>query len=139
MRSTYGKIYICVCVHIYIYMCVFFFYILFHYRLFQDVEYNPLCYTVGRCWLSVLYIAVYICQCYFLSLSRPLLPLLCPQAHPLCLHLYSCPVIFIYTIFPDSTYMHLICIICFSYAHASYMKGKTKQCWHIFNIFGNCI
>jgi len=52
---------ICVCVHIYIYMCVFFFYILFHYRLFQDVEYNPLCYTVGRCWLSVLYIAVYIC------------------------------------------------------------------------------
>ena len=35
--------------------------------------------------------------------------------------------------------MHSLCIICFSYAHVSYMKDKTRQCWHIFNIFGNCI
>ena len=50
-----------ICVHVHIYIYVFFFYILFHYRLFQDIEYNPLCYTVGPCWLSVLYIVEYIC------------------------------------------------------------------------------
>ena len=34
---------------------------------------------------------VYICQCYSLSSSHPLLPLLCPHTHSPCLHLYSCP------------------------------------------------
>ena len=29
--------------------------ILFHYRLLQDIEYSSLCYTVGPCWLSILY------------------------------------------------------------------------------------
>ena len=32
------------------------FQILFHYRLLQDIEYSSLCYTVGPCWLSILYI-----------------------------------------------------------------------------------
>ena len=35
-------------------------YILFQilscYSLLQDIEYNSLCYTVGPCWLSILYI-----------------------------------------------------------------------------------
>ena len=35
-------------------------YILFHYRLLQDTEYSSLCYTVGPCWLSTLYIVVSI-------------------------------------------------------------------------------
>ena len=35
--------------------------ILFSYMLLQDIKYCPLCYTVGPCWLSVVYIVVYIC------------------------------------------------------------------------------
>ena len=35
--------------------------ILFHFRLLQDIEYSSLCYTVGPCCLSVLYIVVGIC------------------------------------------------------------------------------
>ena len=37
-----------------------FFYILFHYRLLQDIEYSSLCYIIGPCWLSALYVVVYI-------------------------------------------------------------------------------
>ena len=33
----------------------------FHYHLSQDVEYSFLCYTVGPCCLSILYIIVSIC------------------------------------------------------------------------------
>ena len=39
----------------------FFFYILFHYGLSQDIKYCSLCYIVGPCCLSILYIMVYIC------------------------------------------------------------------------------
>ena len=39
-----------------IYLYIFFFYIFFHYRLLKDKEYSFLCYTVGPCWLSILYI-----------------------------------------------------------------------------------
>ena len=35
--------------------------ILFHYGLSQDIEYSSLCYTVGPCCLSILYIIVCIC------------------------------------------------------------------------------
>ena len=38
-----------------------FFQTLFHYRLLQDIEYNSLCYTVGPCWLYILYTVVCIC------------------------------------------------------------------------------
>ena len=34
------------------------FYILFHYGLLQDIEYSSLCYTVGPCCLSILYVIV---------------------------------------------------------------------------------
>ena len=37
------------------------FHILFHYGLSQDMEYSSLCYTVGPCCLSILYIPVFIC------------------------------------------------------------------------------
>ena len=40
---------------------MFLFHIRFHYRLLQDVEYSFLCYTVGPCCLSILYIVMYIC------------------------------------------------------------------------------
>ena len=41
-------------IHIYI----FFLKIRFSYRLLQDIAYSCLCYTVGPCWLSILYIWV---------------------------------------------------------------------------------
>ena len=34
------------------------FQIIFHYKLLQDIEYRSQCYTVGPCWLSILYIVV---------------------------------------------------------------------------------
>ena len=37
------------------------FQIIFHYRLLQDTEYSSLYYTVGPCYLSILYIIVCIC------------------------------------------------------------------------------
>ena len=43
-------------IHIYIV-----FYIIFHYGLSQDIEFSFLCYTVGPCCLSILYIIVCIC------------------------------------------------------------------------------
>ena len=62
--------------HIYI-----LFHILFHYGLLQDIEYSSLCYTVGPCCLSILYI---------LSLTTTLPP---PPLLPLGNHksvLYVC-------------------------------------------------
>ena len=50
------SIYMYVCVYIYIYTI---FHILFLYRLSQDIKYSCLCYTVGLCCLSILYIVVY--------------------------------------------------------------------------------
>ena len=37
------------------------FHILFHYGISQEIEYSSLCYTVGPCCLSILYILVCIC------------------------------------------------------------------------------
>ena len=37
------------------------FQILFPYRSLQNIEYSPLCSTVGPCWLSILYTVVCIC------------------------------------------------------------------------------
>ena len=41
-------------------ICILF-QILFPYRLLQNIEYSSLLYTVGPCWLSILYIVVCIC------------------------------------------------------------------------------
>ena len=40
--------------------------------------------------LFVSYMVVYICQYYSLNLPNPLLPILCPKVHSLCLHFSSC-------------------------------------------------
>ena len=48
-------------IHIRIYVL---FCIIFHYRLLQDTEYSSLCYTVGPCWLSIVYIVLYTCKCF---------------------------------------------------------------------------
>ena len=34
---------------------LYFFQILFPYRLLQNIEYSSLCYTLGPCWLSILH------------------------------------------------------------------------------------
>ena len=57
---------------LYIYMHSF--YILFHYGLSQDIEYNFLCYTEGPCCFIILYISV----CHRSS------PLLCYKCRTLC-------------------------------------------------------
>ena len=49
---------VCVCVSVYIYIRL---HVLFYYGLPQDIEYSSLCYIVGPCYLSVLYIVVCIC------------------------------------------------------------------------------
>ena len=33
---------------------------LFPCRLLQNIDLSPLCYTVGPCWLSILYILMYL-------------------------------------------------------------------------------
>ena len=48
------------------------FQILFPYRSLQDIEYSSLCYTVGPCCLSILYIVVCICQSKTPNLYFPL-------------------------------------------------------------------
>ena len=45
--------------------------ILFHYGLWQDSGYSSLCYTVGHCCLTILYIVVGICQSQTPNLSFP--------------------------------------------------------------------
>ena len=46
----------------FIYICIYFFQILFPYRLLQNTKISFLCYTIGPCWLSILYIVVCICS-----------------------------------------------------------------------------
>ena len=40
-------VYIYTHIYIYTYIYMYSFWILFHYRLLQDIEYSSLCYTVG--------------------------------------------------------------------------------------------
>ena len=50
--------------------------------------------------------AVCTCKCCSLNAPHPLQPPLCPQVHPLCLYLYSCPANrFISTVFLDTMAM----------------------------------
>ena len=68
---------------------------------------SSLGYIAPSHWLSILHMAMYISQCYFLILSHPLLSLVCLQVHFLHLLLYSsCGNRFISTVFLDFTYMH---------------------------------
>ena len=52
-------IYISLSLSLYIYIYILF-QIFFHYKLLQVIKYSSLCYIVGPCWLSSLYIAVFI-------------------------------------------------------------------------------
>ena len=45
-------------VQLYIYLYPYLY--LYLYRLLQNIEYSSLCYTVGPCWLSILYIVMYV-------------------------------------------------------------------------------
>ena len=74
--------------------------ILFHYGLSQDIEYSSLCYTVGPCCLSILYIPVFICQS---QTPNPTLSYPLPTWQPLVcfLHLWVC---FFFVIFPSLLY-----------------------------------
>ena len=47
------------------------FQILFHYGLLQDIDYTSLCYIVGACCLSILYIVVCVYESKTPSLSLP--------------------------------------------------------------------
>ena len=47
------------------------FQILSPFKLLQNIEYSFLCYTVGPCWLSVLYIVVCTCKSQTPNLSLP--------------------------------------------------------------------
>ena len=76
-------------------------------RSSQSARLGSLCYIATSHQLSILkHMIVYICQCYFLYLSHPLLSSLCPEVHSLhlCLHSFSANRL-INTIFLDSIYM----------------------------------
>ena len=73
------------------------------------VKWSSLCYIACSCYLTILYILVYICQSQSPNSSHPLTPTFspwCPYVCSLHLCLYFCLANwFIYTIFLDSTYM----------------------------------
>ena len=54
--QVYNKV-----IQFYIYIKLYIFQILFHFNLLQVIEYSSLCYWLGLCCLSILYIVVYIC------------------------------------------------------------------------------
>ena len=56
--------------------------------------------------LTILHIIVYLCQCYFLSLSHHLLSTQCPKVHSLGLHLHS----FSTNMFISYTFLDFICM-----------------------------
>ena len=60
------------------------FHILFHYSLSQDTEYSSLCYTVGTCCLSTLYITKPFICIHLFNLHNNLLCRHCYYAHFLC-------------------------------------------------------
>ena len=57
--QVYSKVtQLCVCVCVYTYIQFFLLYILFHFRLLQDIQQSSLGYTVGPCWLTILYMVL---------------------------------------------------------------------------------
>ena len=75
-------------------------------RLSQGIRLTSPGHTANSHMLSILHTVVCMFPHYSLSSSHPLLPLLWPQVHSLCLHLHCCPADrFLNTIFPDSIHM----------------------------------
>ena len=69
LYSTVIELYVCVCVcvyvciytptYVYTYTHIYIFFLdSFPYRLLQNIDYSSPCYTVGACWLSILYIGI---------------------------------------------------------------------------------
>ena len=50
---------------------------------YYKTEYSPLCYTVGSCWLSILYILVFVCVCACAKLLQLCLTLCDPMDYSL--------------------------------------------------------
>ena len=83
-------------------------------RFSESSRLSSLCSTTMSHLLSILYMVMYLFECYSLNSSLPLLPPLCSHVCSLSPHLYSCPANrLISTIFLDSIYV-LIPSICFS-------------------------
>ena len=59
-------------------------------RLSQSTGLSSLCHTINSHLLSILHMEMYMFSCYSLSLSHPLLLLLCPQVCSLHLCLNGC-------------------------------------------------
>ena len=71
----------------------------------RALDLSSLLHTANSHWLSVLYMVMYMFQCYSLNSSHPLLAPLCPQVYCLCLCLHCCLADrFISTIFLGSIY-----------------------------------
>ena len=90
-------------IQLYMYMCLFFFRF-FPYRSAQNIEQNSLCYTVGPCWLSILYRAVFVNPTLPIYPSSPSFPY---DNHVYFLSLWVCFCFinkFICILFLHSTY-----------------------------------
>ena len=87
----YVCIYVYMSIHIYIYV-VFNSFKIFHYGLLHNFEYSSLCYKIGLCCLSILYVIVCICLSQTPNPSLPCFPssLAIEQVCSLCLWVCFC-------------------------------------------------
>ena len=75
-------------------------------RLSQSPRLSSLYYTATSHQLSVLHMVIYICQCYSLSLSHPLLPPLCNNLFFIWVSIPTLQIGSSVLFFLDSIYMH---------------------------------
>ena len=103
-------------------------------RSSQGSKLASLGYTAASRQLSVSHMIVYRCQCYFLNLSQPLLPLMCASVHSLhlCLHFFSLNRL-ISSIFLDSIYIYIYISIYQEYILVFFMTpAKTSVYSHLY-------
>ena len=100
---------------------IFFFSILFHYGLSQDIGYSFLSYTAGPCWLSIIYNSLYLPS---LNFQFNPLPVHTPHGNPsqlsmsvslllLCRQVHLCPVLdftykWYHPVLPFSNFLSMI-------------------------------
>ena len=95
------------------YICIYIpFHILFHFGLSWDIEYSSLCYTVGPCCLSILY--MYVCVCVYIYIN---LYLLIPNSLLVATSLFSV-----------SEKLFLVC----GYVHLCQILDFTRQYYPFF-------
>ena len=96
-------------------------------RSWQSINLSSPCYIAASPLAIYLHMVVYICQCYSLSVSHPLLPPMCPQVCSLYLHLYSCPTNrFICSIFRTS---QVVLVVKNLYANAGDIRDLGSVPW----------